>query len=43
VLAGAYEGFPLMYHWRVLPTPPQPLPEELADVERTVAYVRVRR
>ncbi|GGS95268.1 protein kinase family protein [Streptomyces violaceus] len=38
VLAGAYEGFPLMYHWRVLPTPPQPLPEELADVERTVAY-----
>ena len=38
VLAGDYEGFPLMYHWRVLPGPGQPLPEELADVERAVAY-----
>ncbi len=38
VLAGDYEGFPLMYHWRVLPGPKQPLPEELADVERAVAY-----
>lgn len=38
VLAGAYEGFPLMYHWRVLPGPGQPLPEELADVERVVGY-----
>lgn len=38
VIAGNYEGFPLMYHWRVLPDPGQPLPEELADVERTVAY-----
>ncbi|MDX3853193.1 protein kinase family protein [Streptomyces sp. AK02-01A] len=37
VLAGAYEGFPLMYHWRVLPDS-TPLPEELADVERAVAY-----
>ncbi|MET8214986.1 protein kinase family protein [Streptomyces hirsutus] len=37
VLAGEYEGFPLMYHWRVLPDS-TPLPEELADVERAVAY-----
>ncbi|WP_165984317.1 protein kinase family protein [Streptomyces sp. YIM 98790] len=38
VIAGDYEGFPLMYHWRVLPGPGGPLPEELADVERAVAY-----
>ncbi|MGW4493108.1 protein kinase family protein [Streptomyces sp. NPDC004376] len=38
VLAGDYEGFPLMYHWRVLPGPVRPLPEELADVEQAVAY-----
>ncbi|MFJ8270815.1 protein kinase family protein [Streptomyces sp. NPDC094154] len=38
VIAGDYEGFPLMYHWRVLPGRGQPLPEELADVERAVAY-----
>jgi hypothetical protein len=38
VIAGDYEGFPLMYHWRVLPDSGQPLPEELADVERAVAY-----
>ncbi|MGC4927303.1 protein kinase family protein [Streptomyces sp. DT117] len=37
VLGGEYEGFPLMYHWRVLPGT-APLPEELADVERVVAY-----
>jgi len=38
VIAGDYEGFPLMHHWRVLPGPGRPLPEELADVERAVAY-----
>ncbi|MGW5660673.1 protein kinase family protein [Streptomyces sp. NPDC003758] len=38
VIAGDYEGFPLTYHWRVLPDAGQPLPEELADVERAVAY-----
>ncbi|MFJ7203508.1 protein kinase family protein [Streptomyces sp. NPDC098789] len=38
VLAQDHEGFPLMYHWRVLPHPGQVLPAELADVERTVAY-----
>lgn len=27
-----------MYHWRVLPEPATPLPGELADVERAVAY-----
>ncbi|MGY1456446.1 protein kinase family protein [Streptomyces sp. SS8] len=37
VLAGEHEGFPLMYHWRVLPGS-APLPGELADVERAVAY-----
>jgi hypothetical protein len=37
VLAGEYEGFPLTYHWRVLPDS-TPLPEELADVGRAVAY-----
>ncbi|MEW2131349.1 protein kinase family protein [Streptomyces sp. NPDC005435] len=38
VITGQYEGFPLMHHWRVLPGPGLPLPEELADVERAVAY-----
>lgn len=37
VLAGEYESFPLMYHWRVLPDS-MSLPEELADVERAVTY-----
>jgi hypothetical protein len=37
VLAAEHEGFPLMYHWRVLPDS-TPLPEELADIERAVAY-----
>ncbi|WP_062206299.1 hypothetical protein [Streptomyces sp. NBRC 109706] len=36
-LSGDHEGFPLMYHWRVLPHS-APLPDELADVERAVAY-----
>ncbi|MFC7586164.1 hypothetical protein ACFQYP_22275 [Nonomuraea antimicrobica] len=38
VLSGQFTGFPLMYHWRVLPQPAPALPEELADEERTVAY-----
>ncbi|OOQ48455.1 hypothetical protein AFM16_36100 [Streptomyces antibioticus] len=38
VLAGDYAGFPLMYHWRVLRDSGRLLPEELADVERAVAY-----
>lgn len=38
VLAQEHEGFPLMYHWRVLPHPGQVLPEQLADVEKAVAY-----
>lgn len=38
VIAGHHEGFPLMHHWRVLPAPDRPLPEELADVERAVAH-----
>ncbi|WP_394427976.1 protein kinase family protein [Streptomyces sp. SGAir0957] len=38
VLAGDHDGFPLMHHWRVLPDAGRALPEELADVERAVAY-----
>ncbi|GAA3886274.1 protein kinase family protein [Streptomyces sedi] len=38
VIAGDYEGFPLTYHWRVLPGAEQPLPEELADVEGVVDF-----
>ena len=38
VLGDTYQGFPLMYHWRVLPNLPPELPEELADVEAAVAY-----
>ncbi|MET8780137.1 protein kinase family protein, partial [Nocardia sp. NPDC004654] len=37
VLAAEYEGFPLMYHWRALPDT-TPLPAELADIDRAVAY-----
>ncbi|SMC79998.1 hypothetical protein [Lentzea albidocapillata] len=35
VLAGEHEGFPLMYHWRVLPQADQKLSEEL---EQAVDY-----
>jgi hypothetical protein len=38
VLAGECASFPLLYHWRVLPRPPQPLPEELADTEKVATY-----
>jgi hypothetical protein len=40
VLARQCLGFPLMYHWRILPgPPPRPLSAaEHADMERTVAY-----
>ncbi|GED88771.1 protein kinase family protein [Streptomyces sp. 6-11-2] len=38
VLSGRFSGFPLLHHWRALPDTPGPLPELLADVERTVAY-----
>jgi hypothetical protein len=37
VLEGQYRGFPLMYHWRVLPDTAA-VAEELADVERVVAF-----
>lgn len=37
VLGGQYQGFPMMYDWRVLPGTAA-LPEELADVDRVVAY-----
>lgn len=38
VLARDFEGFPLMYHWRVLPHHGQALPDQLADVDEVVAY-----
>lgn len=38
VLSGQHQGFPLMYHWRVLPDTAPALPEELADVDRAVSY-----
>jgi hypothetical protein len=38
VLTREHEGFPLMYHWRVLPHTGQSLPEELADVDGAVAF-----
>ncbi|MET8828926.1 protein kinase family protein [Streptomyces sp. NPDC004610] len=38
VLADRYAGFPLMYHWRVLPDTLPPPPAELADIDRAVAY-----
>lgn len=36
-LAGEYDGFPLLHHWRVVPHS-TPLPEELADIDRAVAH-----
>jgi len=40
VLDGRCEGFPLAYHWRILPLVPFPdgPPDELAEVERMVAF-----
>ena len=38
VIAGDHEGFPLTYHWRVLPDRALALADELADVEKAVAY-----
>ncbi|MFE2937787.1 protein kinase family protein [Streptomyces sp. NPDC059255] len=39
VLARAYEGFPLMYHWRVLPdSPPEGFVDEFGGVDGSVAH-----
>ncbi|HEX4705020.1 MAG TPA: hypothetical protein VH352_23020, partial [Pseudonocardiaceae bacterium] len=40
VLGGRSEGFPLMYHWRVLDERPArtPTADELASIERSVEY-----
>jgi hypothetical protein len=38
VLGDRFAGFPLMYHWRVLPAPAPEMPEELADVDSAVEY-----
>ncbi|GAA1400778.1 serine/threonine protein phosphatase [Catellatospora coxensis] len=38
VLAGRSTGFPLMYHWRVLPGAPA-VPAEHADIDATVTFL----
>ncbi|MFE4016933.1 protein kinase family protein [Streptomyces sp. NPDC059101] len=39
VLGNAYEGFPLMYHWRVLPdSPPEGFADGLGGVDGAVAH-----
>ncbi|PSL00079.1 hypothetical protein CLV63_102205 [Murinocardiopsis flavida] len=43
VLADAYPGFPLMYHWRVLPDSPAAARGDFADTAETVSYSRRRR
>lgn len=37
-LTGGPDAFPLTHHWRILPDAPPALPDELADVDRAVAY-----
>lgn len=38
VIEGAYEGFPLMYHWRVLPdSPPEGFLDALGGIDAAVA------
>ncbi|MFG2627831.1 protein kinase family protein [Streptomyces sp. NPDC048473] len=39
VLGNEYEGFPLMYHWRVLPdSPPQGFVDEFGGIDGAVAH-----
>jgi hypothetical protein len=38
VLDGDSSAFPLLYHWRVLESPPPPIAEEHADVDAAVAF-----
>ncbi|WP_327579961.1 protein kinase family protein [Streptomyces sp. NBC_00145] len=39
VLGNEYEGFPLMYHWRVLPdSPPEGFADEFGGIEGAVAH-----
>ncbi|GAA1005898.1 hypothetical protein Aple_040400 [Acrocarpospora pleiomorpha] len=39
VLANEYEGFPLMYHWRVIPdSPPEGFADEFGGIDGAVAY-----
>lgn len=39
VLGGAYAGFPLMYHWRVLPdSPPEGFTDEFGGVDGAVTH-----
>jgi hypothetical protein len=38
VLAGDCAGFPLTHHWRVLPETDLVVPDELADVDKVVAF-----
>lgn len=36
VLENRFHGFPILYHWRVLPRPPEPI--EPAELERSVTH-----
>ncbi|WP_246239425.1 protein kinase family protein [Acrocarpospora corrugata] len=39
VLANEYEGFPLMYHWRVIPdSPPEGFADEFGGIDGAVAH-----
>ncbi|MEU4388963.1 protein kinase family protein [Promicromonospora sp. NPDC023805] len=39
VLGNEYEGFPLLYHWRVLPdSPPQDFADQFGGIDGAVAY-----
>ncbi|MFE7430213.1 protein kinase family protein [Streptomyces sp. NPDC057545] len=39
VLGNEYEGFPLMYHWRILPdSPPEGLADEFGGIDGAVAH-----
>ncbi|MGW4704071.1 protein kinase family protein [Streptomyces sp. NPDC004285] len=39
VLGNAYDGFPLMYHWRVLPdSPPEGFADEFGGIDGAVAH-----
>lgn len=38
VLGGLTSAFPLTYHWRMLPSGPLALPDELQDVDQSVRY-----
>jgi hypothetical protein len=36
VLGGAFDGFPVVHHWRVLPRRPEPMPDRGSAVRRQI-------